>query len=276
MRNKNPPSKSVFNLRPEDLPLAIKDGVREVRFNLRRNVKKLAASVESATHRIERTPEHPSLSFLTDSLELAVRTTATVLRNVDRAAVQLLASDGPYRTAAVPLRSSASYFYADSRIEELCSFTQDHFWRYKYWLKLNGMTDVFVHEMAIEKVGQQLIADSASRSIDKLSIRAEHFNRLVEVVFALRAASILTLARGADENEPRDITSLATQAALTTVLAAEIYPTLEQSIELKTSVALVIADEIVVAGVPVWERHLVSADPAAGLAVWLEFVLRNL
>lgn len=276
MRDKNPPSKSVFSLKPEDLPLAIKDGVREVRFNLRRNVKKLAASVESATHRVDGSAEGHSLSFLSDSLGLAVRTTATVLRKVDRAAVDLLATDGPYRIAAVPLRSSASYFQADLRTEELSSFTHDHFWRYKYWLKSKGMSDVFVHEMAIEQVGQQLIAEAASQQGNKLSLRAHHFNRLAKVIFALRAASILTLARDADEDDDRDITSLAAQAALTTVLAGEIYPTLEPKLALKTSTAIIIADEITVAEMQVWQRHLSSSDPAAGIAGWLEFTLRHL
>ena len=276
MRDKNPPSKSVFSLRREDLPLAIKDGVREVRFNLRRNVKKLAASVESATHRVDGTPENPSLSFLSDSLGLAVRTTATVLRSVDRAAVHLLAPDVPYRSAAVPLQSSATYLQANSRIEELSSFTHDHFWRYKYWLKLKEITDVFVHEMAIEQVGHQLIADLASRSIDTSSIQAAHFNRLAEVVFALRAAPVLTLARGADEDDHLDITSLAAQAAVTTVLAGEIYPTLDQNLELKTSTAIIIADEITTAGRSIWEGYLSDRESAAGLAEWLKFTLRHL
>lgn len=279
MRDKNPPSKSVFSLRREDLPLAIKDGMREVRFNLRRNVKKLAASVESATHRADGTPENPSLSFLSDSLGLAVRTTATVLRKVDRAAVHLLATDGPYRSATVPLQSSASYLHAHSRNDELSSlssFTHDHFWRYKHWLKLRDITDLFVHEMAIEQVGQQLIANSSSRLIDKSSTQADHFNRLAEVIFSLRAASVLTLARGADEDDQLDIASLAAQAAVTIVLAGEIYPTLDQNLELKISTAIVIADEITTAGRTIWERCLAGSESVAGLAEWLEFTQRHL
>ena len=277
MPDDNPPPKSALPRRTGDVPLAVKDAVREIRFNLRWGAKKLVASVEAATHHADPSSEGQPMSFLADSLGLAMRTTAGVLRTVDRTAVHLLGAVGPYRAAAAPLRSSAAYFTGSSREQDIRPFTHDHFWRYKHWLLLKGWSDVFVHEQGFESTGQQLAARGArgTNVIDNTA-QAGHLRRAAEVALSLQAASIFTFTPCPEEEGHGAYADLAWQAALCTVLAGEIAQTLDVDPKQLTIAALVLADEIITAERPTWERAVLSTDAAAALERWMGFALRHL
>ena len=277
MPDDSSPPKSVLPRRAGDVPLAVKDAVREIRFNLRWGAKKLVASVEAATHHGDLSSESQPMSFLADSLGLAMRTTAGVLRTVDRTAVHLLGAVGPYRESASPLRSSAAYFAGGSGTQDVRPFTHDHFWRYKHWLLLKGWSDVFVHEQGFESAGQELAARGAGRSgvVDDIA-QDEHLDRATQVVLSLRSAAIFTFPpcpEGEDHGAHGD---LAWHAALCAVLAGEIAQTLDVDPKQQTIAALVLADEITTAERPTWERAVLSTDPAAALKRWLGFALRHL
>ena len=272
------PPKSVLPFRAADVPLAVKDAVREVRFNLRRGARKFAASVEAVAQHPDFPAEGQPLAMLADSLGFAMRTTAGVLRTVDRTAVQLLASDRPYRDTVVPLRSSTWYFGpgSGSVSDDARAFTQDHFWRYKHWLSLRGWSHLFVHEQGFDTAAQHLIAGHVGR-LDAAPTGTDlHLQRVAEVILALHAASIFTLAHWSDEEQHAAPTDLAWHAALCTVLAGEIAPTLDVDLKQQTATALTLADEITTARPYCMAPESSSADGASELVRWLRFSLKHL
>ena len=276
MPDDSPPPKSVLHLRAGDVPLAVKDAVREIRFNLRWGARKLVASVGAATHHADSSSDSYPKSFLADSLGLAMRTTAGVLRTVDRTAVHLLEAVGPYRETSIPLQSSAAYFAGGSGDEDIRPFTQDHFWRYKHWLSLKGWSEVFVHEQGFESAARQMVACGFRRTgIDKTA-EDEHLRRAAEIVLSLRAAAIFTFTPCPEEEGHGAHSDLAWHAALCAVLAGEIAQTLDVDLKQQATAALVLADEITTAGRPNWERVVLSSDPAAAIERWLGFALRHL
>ena len=274
------PPKSVLPFRATDVPLAVKDAVREVRFNLRRGARKFAASVEAVAQHPDFPAEGQPLAILADSLSFAMRTTAGVLRTVDRTAVQLLASDRPYRDTVVPLRSSAWYFGPGSSSvpEDARAFTQDHFWRYKHWLSLRGWSHLFVHEQGFDTAAQHLIAGRVSQ-LDAAPTGSDlhlHLQRVADVILALYAASIFTPAPWSEEEQHAAPADLAWHAALCTVLAGEIAPTLDVDLKQQTVAALTLADEITTARPYCMAPESTSADGASELVRWLGFSLRHL
>ncbi len=281
----NSSQKPALPFRPEDVPLAVRDGVREVRFRLRRRARRLAESVEAVAHPPE--ADGQPLALLAEPLGMAIRTTAMMLRTADRAAAHLLGADGPFRDPAALLPSSAIYFAGgkpaeDSRAE-LRAFTQDHFWRYKHWLSVKGWSDVFVHEQGFDRAGQQLMADAAARAGRAGNVgggdfapEEAHLRRAAEVVLALHSAAIFTLDPMAGDDVRSDPDALAWHAALCCVLAGEIASSLEVATEHRTTTALVLADEVTTGARFIWERHRSSGDLRAAVVQWLGFVLRHL
>lgn len=256
-----------------DPGLAVKDGVREVRFNLRRGARRLVEGAQAATHADEGASVPGPLALLGEPLDFAVRTTARLLRTVDRAAVDLLSSDGPYRAMEVPLRSSASYFEGRVEAGVLHLFTQDHYWRYRHWLAMKGRTDVFVREHGIERAGQQL---AAGWMAGESAPDDDRFRRLAQVILALAVSDIVVPSAG-PEHESRSATAeLAWRAAACAVLAGEIalrLPELEPKEQ--TTTALRLAGEIMDATQQAWAHDLVVGAPASGVARWLNFALRH-
>lgn len=276
MDNDNSPPRPEPPLRALDMGLAVKDGVREMRFNLRREARRLVHDAQAATNDLS--PASGPLALLSQPVERAMRTTVRLLRTVDRAAVDLLSSDGAYRALEVPLRSSASYFENGVDTGSLWLFTQDHYWRYRHWLVMKGRTDVFVREQGIERAGQQFGAESPAPSAGEAAVEADRFRRLAEAILALARADILVAAPAPDHaHEGVDATAeLAWQAAACTVLAGEIAigrPDL--SPKQQTSTALMLADEIMAATRQSWGPDAAIGASAAGLSRWLNFALRH-
>lgn len=258
-----------------DAGLAVKDGVREVRFNLRRGARRLAEGAHAVTHPDDRASVPGPLALLGEPLDFAVRTTARLLRTVDRAAVDLLSSDGPYRALEVPLRSSASYFEGHAEAGVLLLFTHDHYWRYRHWLAMRGRDDVFVREQAIERAGLQLFSGGMAGA-QAASAEDDRFKRLAQAILALSTADILVpAARPANETKEA-AAELAWQAAACAVLAGEISLLLPDfSPKVQTTRALQLASEIMDSTHEAWAQDLAVGAPVAGLARWLSFALRH-
>ena len=256
-----------------DTGLAVKDGVREVRFNLRRGARRLVEGAQAAAYADDRASVPGPLALLGEPLDFAVRTTARLLRTVDRAAVDLLSSDGPYRALEVPLRSSVSYFEHGTEAGALRLFTHDHYWRYRHWLAMKGRTDVFVREQGIERAGQQLAACCAA---GQGAPNDDRFRQLAQVILALAASDILVPSAGPEHESPGATAELAWRAAACAVLAGEIAVGLpDLAPKAQTTTALRLASEIMDATQQAWSHDIFGDAQASGVARWLNFALRH-
>ncbi|MEX8495773.1 hypothetical protein [Sphaerotilus sp.] len=254
-----------------DIGLAMKDGLREIRFNLKRGAHKLVEGVQTASHRDDST----TLGRFGEPLGLAVRTTAQLLRSADHAAVDLLSSDGHYRAMDIPLCPSATYFSAEHTIDPIRLFTRDHHWRYRHLLSLRGTNDLFVYEQRIERAGQQLrsAASPGKAQAEHLLHAPPSPHQLsARIVLALQAADVLTPA--IDTAEATEEPSLNDHAALCVVLAGELAPLIPGPVRQQTEMALRLADEVCSAHQAVWTQALGSSTPDTALAAWIAFALR--
>ncbi len=263
-----------------DKGLAVRDGLREVRFNVRHGAKKLMEAVEAATQPSP-TSTNP-LGPLGKPLNLAVRKAADLLGNVDDVAVQLLAPDADYRAMAVPLTPSAGYFNAGA-VNDLRQFTTDHHWRYRHWLGLGGHDDIFVHEQAIAIAGAQVAQAGLTRSFaatDDVTgfdgFRRQATSMLVEALARQEVLSKAALLPGevACEDELPDLMA---RGAVVTVLAGEIAVQLPAAIDRERYAgALRLADEIATADRAGWQAALRAPAVAEALGRWFGFVMRHL
>ena len=272
----DPQVSSPTSAKKDDLALAVKDGLREARFVLKHKARSVVQELHAATQRHQGSVPAP-LAALAEPFDLAVRTTANVMRTVDRAAVDLLSSDGSYRTMTMPLRASASYLAQGLGLDktQLRTFTKDHYWRYRHLLQFRGYTDVFVHELAIEMAGMQVVETLPSGGL--AHELAQRIN--AHLILALKETEILTRpADGSPENdacEP-DLRKLSAHTAIAVVLAGEIAdmsPLHDARRHTETSLRL--ADEITTACEAKWLHALKHPDPAEALASWLHFVCRH-
>lgn len=261
-----------------DKGLAVKDGLREVRFNMRRGARQLVQAVEAATHRDDLKARGP-FGLLTDPFNLAVRTTASFLSRVDHAAVDVLSSDGPYRSMRVPLRPSVSFFGLSGASTDLGDFITDHHWRYRHWLAMKRIGDVFVHEQAIGQAAAQVAqawpapaqgaagGDYADADTPPLGA--------VRVVQALMQQPVLTQSVVLLETDHDKLKELSELGAVVVVLAAEVASRLpDVGAGGRYALALRLADEIAVADRRGWQGALHSRTPVEAMARWFAFVLR--
>lgn len=252
--------------------LAVKDGLREMRFNLKRGARKLVEGVQTATHGGDTHSHANPLGVLGEPLGLAVRTTAQLLRSADHVAVDLLSTDGSYRAMEVPLCNSADYFSGAQAADTVRPFTRDHHWRYRHWLTQQGRTDLFVHEQQIERAGlqvrQTLSTQTLLSSTDELRLSAR-------VAIALAEARVLSPAVDADSSQDEESAHLAMRAAICVVLAGCIAEHCPGTVKEQTWSALQMADDACTAGSAVWERAVSNINQEAMLAEWMSFVVRH-
>lgn len=259
--------------------LAVKDGVRGARFTVKQGARRLAHEVKSAARSAaKRSPQIESIrtiSTLVEPLEFAARTTVELLKSADHALFDALSADGPFRAMSVPLRPSNEYFRSDSA--DLRGFTQDHFWRYRHWAVLTHREKVFVHELEIERAGEEvgrrvraaLEGAGASRPLSATDIDAQ-------LILALGGTDIFSPPLGADQECAPTSQQLAWPATVTVVLAGAIAGACRNAGRpIATLDALVLGKELASGGREAWERSLKAADPASGLSTWLGFVLRH-
>lgn len=264
------PSKALSS-RPEgDVGRAVKDGLREVHFNVKRGARKLVKKAQTAINPDGNTLTGP-LGLLSPQVDLAIRTTVQLLRTADHVAVDLLSSDGRYRNMDVPLCPSSEYFSAEGVIDPIRSFTRDHSWRYRHLLTLRGEDTMFVHEQRIERVAQQLrlTLNLPSEMGDLPQLRD------ARIVIALKTEDVLTPAFDVQPEPPDKAHALSEHLALSVVLAGQIAPLLRRPVNRQTMSALRLADEICTANREYLTRALAKPKPEAALAVWMAFALRH-
>ncbi len=274
MSRKSVPAKVAAHLTDTPVGLAVKDGLREVRFNLRRSARKWVPVPEAASGDAPLTLPAPKL-LLEDPFGVAVRTTAHLLRSADDAAIELLSGDGEYRAMEVPLQPSATYFAADLPADAPTRpFTRDHYWRLRHLLALTGVTDQFVHEQRIERAGQELRAairfdrQRGGADLGGPALRAR-------AALALGDAQALSPSFDATPEEAEASRQVGIRAAIAIVLAGDIAAGCPGSVREQTTTALRMADEICTACAAQWQRALGQPEPEAALAAWMTFVLRH-
>lgn len=272
MPRKLRPLKAPSSFSDGNVGLAVKDGLREVRFNVKRGARKLVEGVQAAIHPDGDEFTGP-LGLLSPPVDLAIRTTVQLLRTADHAAVDLLSSDRRYRNMDVPLCPSSAYFSAEHAVDPIRPFTRDHGWRYRHLLTLRGEDTMFVHEQRIERVGQQL------RLALKLTHEAKEDLPQVlnaRIVIALETAEVLTPAIDVEPEQPHEAHALSDHLALSVVLAGQIAPLLPGPVNQQTTSALRLADEICTANRDPLARAMANPKPEAALATWMAFALRHI
>ena len=272
MPRKLRPAKIPSSFSEGNMSLAVKDGLREVHFNLKRGARKLVEGVQTAMHPDGDEFTGP-LGLLSPPVDLAIRTAVNLLRTADHAAVDLLSSDSRYRNMDVPLCPSSAYFSVDHTVDPIRPFTRDHGWRYRHLLALRGEDTMFVHEQRIERVGQQL------RSAPNLVCEdTEDLTQLLNarIVIALETAEVLTAAIDVEPDLPDEARALSNHLALSVVLAGQIAPLLPGPVNQQTSVALRVADEICTANREPLTLAMANPKPEAALAAWMAFALRHI
>jgi hypothetical protein len=272
MPRKLRPPKIPSSFSESDMGLAVKDGLREVRFNVKRGARKLVKGVQTAIHPDGGEITGP-LGLLTPPLDLAIRTTVQLLRTADHAAVDLLSSDGRYRSMDVPLCPSSVYFSAEHAVDPIRPFTRDHSWRYRHLLTLRGDDTMFVHEQRVERAGQQLRSALGVACED-----TEDLPQLLNarIVMAFETAEVLTPAIDSEPDVPDEAHALSNHLALSVVLAGEIAPLLPGPANQQTAAALRLADEICTANREPLTRAMAHPKPATALAAWMAFALRHI
>lgn len=271
MARKLRPPKVPSSFFEGNMGLAVKDGLREVRFNVKRGARKLVEVVQTAIHPDGSESTGP-LGLLSPPVDMAIRTTVQLLRTADHAAVSLLSSDGRYRNMDVPLCPSSAYFSAEHVADPIRPFTRDHGWRYRHLLALRGEDNMFVHEQRIERVGQQL------RSALKVACEdTEDLPQLLNarIVIALETAEVLTPAIDVGPDLPDEAQALSNHLAISVVLAGPIAPLLPGPLNQQTTAALRLADEICTANREPLTRAMANPKPEAALAAWMAFALRH-
>lgn len=279
MRKPTVPAVAARTAGMADKGLAVKDGLREVRFNVKHGARKLIDAVDAATQADDSLPG--PLAPLGKPLNLAVRKAAHLLSNVDQAAVQLLAHDADYRSMDVPLRSSSAAF-GTGAVTDLRDFTTDHHWRYRHWLEMRGRDDIFVHEQAIAvagaEVSEAVLGRSSGPADDGMVAGGFERKTAAALVLALTRQQVLSKAAllpGESETDD-ELPDLQACGAVVIVLAGEIAGELAPgSGRDRYMRALRLADEIAMADLAGWQSAGGPDVKAAALGRWFAFVLRH-
>jgi hypothetical protein len=270
--SKAPPPHAV-----RDVPLVIKDGLRELRFSAKKGAKRWMEEMEDVLSHIPK---------VGPTLGAATKTASQLLQFADRTAVDSLSTENPHRRA--DFRLPPPDFYLNTSDESATSklFIKNHYWALKHLLKLKNKTDFFVLEESIFQafrhfhdlqVADANLADSPST----FSAKASESSLLsARIIFALYSSKPLSHHDGASQDPETLAESTATltlHTCICVVLADEItsfFP--NASAQTETLEALKLADEVCGARLDRWETAILHKNPIQQLAQELDFSIRHL
>ena len=273
-----PPQTTVAPTHPvRDVPLVIKDGLRELRFTTKQSAKRWMEGMEDVLSNIPR---------VGPPLGAATKTASQLLQFADRAAVDLLSTENPYRRA--DFRLPPPDFYVESINEATASkfFIKNYYWALKHLLKLKGKADFLVLEEAIFQAFRYFLAlqkpdDQLLNSVQPYQVKVSDSSLLsARIIYALYSSKPLAHHDGASQNPELLAESTATltlHACVCVVLASEItsfFPNV--SAEVETLEALKLADEVCGARLDRWETAILHVRPVQKLAEELDFSLCHL
>ena len=219
-------------------------------------------------------------------LGAATKTASQLLQLADRAAVDLLSTENPYRRA--DFRLPPPDFYVDAADDTAASkiFIKNHYWALKHLLKLKVKTDFLVLEESIFQAFRYFLAMQA-RDPNMLESRKTYLVKVSEssllsarILYALYGSKPLSHHDSASQ-EPEELAestaTLTLHACVSVVLASEItsfFP--NESAQVETLDALKLADEVCGARLERWEAAILHPHPIHQLALELDFSIRHL
>ena len=272
-----PSSNTLPGQTARDVPLVIKDGLRELRFSTKQSAKRWMEGVEDVLSNI------PKFGA---PLGAATKTASQLLQLADRAAVDLLSTENRFRKA--DFRLPPLHFYVTEGNEATTSklFIKNHFWALKHILKLKSKTDFLVLEESISQALRSLRemqAQGANRpgTESPYLVTVSESSRLAAcIIYALYHSKPLSHHDSANQDPEVVAESTATLTLHTCVsvaLASEItalFP--NASAQLETLEALKLADEVCGARLESWEAAILHRHPVQQLARELDFSVRHI
>ena len=272
-----PSSNTLPGQTARDVPLVIKDGLRELRFSTKQSAKRWMEGVEDVLSNI------PKFGA---PLGAATKTASQLLQLADRAAVDLLSTENRFRKA--DFRLPPLHFYVTEGNEATTSklFIKNHYWALKHLLKLKSKTDFLVLEESISQALRSLRemqAQGANRpgTESPYLVTVSESSRLAAcIIYALYLSKPLSHHDSANQDPEVVAESTATLTLHTCVsvaLASEItalFP--NASAQLETLEALKLADEVCGARLESWEAAILHRHPVQQLARELDFSVRHI
>jgi hypothetical protein len=270
--SKTPPSREA-----RDVPLVIKDSLREIRFSAKMGAKRWMQEMEEVLSNIPK---------VGPTLGAATKTASQLLQFADRVAVDSFSTENSYRRA--DFRLLKPNFYMDGADESALSklFIKNHYWALKHLLKLKNKTDFFVQEESIFrslryfKDMQTVKVNSRDASPSFEGNAGESCLQSARIIDALYRSKPLLHHAGVSQDPEALAESTATltlHSCVSVVLAGEITSfSPNVSAQTETLEALKLADEVIGARLGRWETAILHRDPIHQLALELDFSIRHL
>lgn len=260
-----------------DVPLVIKDGLREIRFSTKQSAKRWMDGIEDVLSDIPR---------LGPPLGAATKTVSQLLQLADRTAVDLLSTESAFRRANFRLPPPDFYVTDGDDPTNSKLFIKNHYWALKHLLKLKDKVDFLVHEesifqaLRIFREAQDTNTRLPGFALPSQARVSESSLLSARVISALYSSKPLSHHDGASQHPDVLAESTATltlHACVSVVLASEITSfSPNVSAQIETLEALKRADEVCGARLEAWEVAILHRHPLQELARELDFSLRHL
>ncbi len=272
-----PHPKNPRSLSSRDVPLVIKDGLRELRFVTRLSAQRWMDDVEDVLSHV------PKLGL---PMGAATKTASQLFQFADRVAVDLLSNEKAFRRADFRLPSPGSYLNEPDEAKEGRVFIKTFYWALKQLLKLKSKTEFLVLEesvfQAFRSLHTSLLPSAESLDSAQSTQSTVSGSSLLDarIIYALYNSKPLVHHDGTGQDPKALAESIATltlHVCVTVVLASEItslFP--NASAQGETREALVLADEICGANLENWEQAILHRHPIHQLAQEMEFSMRHI
>ena len=273
--NRLPPSTASPSHPVREVPLVIKDGLRELRFITKQSAIRWIEGVEDVLTTIPK---------LGSPLGAATKTASQLLQFADHAAVVLLSTENSFRRADFRLPPPDFYAMPQDDAARSKAFIKNFYWAMKHLLKLKGKHDFLVSEesifQAFKYFGSIYFETKRTLSADQPHpIKSSESSQLGAcIIYALYSSKPLSHHDTASQNPEALAESTATltlHSCVSAVLASEMvsfFP--NTSARLETLGALKLGDEVCGARLESWERAMLHRQPLQQLAREIDFSLR--
>jgi len=257
--------------------LVIKDGLRELRFSTKRSAKRWMEGMEDVLSNIPK---------FGPPLGAATKTASQLLQFADRAAVDLLSTENPFRRA--DFRLPPPDFYVNTPDEATASklFIKNYYWALKHLLKLKSRADFLVLEESIFQAFHHFLDMQAAdanllNSQPPYQVKVSQASLLsARIIYALYSSKPLS-HHDSESQDPEVLAestaTLTLHACVSVVLASEItsfFP--NASAQVETLEALKLADEVCSARLERWETAILHKNPIQQLALELDYSIRHI
>ena len=277
LMNRLPQSKVTPSPPVRDVPLVIKDGLRELRFITKQSAIRWIEGVEDVLTNI---PKFGS------PLGAATKTASQLLQFADHAAVVLLSTENSFRRADFRLSPPDFYVTSQDDASRSKTFIKNYYWALKHLLKLKGKNDFLVSEESIFQAFKYFeyiyLKGKSTLSPDQPHQAKSSESSLLSacIIYALYRSKPLShhdTASQDPENLAESTATLTLHACASAVLASDMtsfFP--NASARLETLSALKLGDEVCGARLESWERAILHRQPIQQLAREIDFTLRYL